>query len=634
LSSLTKALEANWRHFCYNIEMKNEIVKRLQDIMNCLGVADDLASGGVVVKIDYPENPDHGDFTTNAALVYAKKLGQSPKALADAVVEGFKKNMPVTIKDVSIAGPGFINFTIKDDVMAKEVLKFVAADLPLTDSTVMGSAVAGGRTSAAKHFSQLKSHEKSGPILVEYTDPNAFKVFHIGHLMSNSIGESLSRLIESSGAKVIRICYPSDQGLHIAKAIWAIQKHLAELPKDSASIQEKTAFLGKMYVEGTRSYGKKDANEIGKDQPVIETEQSKAQVEIDALNKVLYEKSDPEVNKIYEKGRKWSLDHFNELYVTLGTDFDDTIYESDMAPVGLAIVQKFLKKGVFEESQGAIVFNGEKAGLHTRVFVNSKGIATYEAKDVALNVTKFEKYPDTVQSIIITASEQNEYFKVLLKVLSLIDEKNGAKTKHIGHGMMRFAAGKMSSRTGNVVTADSLIGDIKEMVMKRIATRGFDSVEAEEVATIIAIGAIKYSILRSSIGSDIVFDSAASISFEGDSGPYLQYSVVRASAVLEKAGISAGLENHSALPDKVGLLEKLLARFPDVVERARVEYAPQVVANYLINLAGAFNSFYASQTIIDEKDPLSPYRLALTRGFKNIMTEGLWLLGIRVPKKM
>lgn len=595
--------------------MKNEISKSLNEILGSLGVAD------AVAKVDFPESLDHGDFTSNAAMVYAKKLGMPPRALAEKIAAEFGKDLPVELSGLSIAGPGFINFTVKGEVIAKEVVKFAES----AKTAGLGSS-REGRFGSVKSLEHGSAERAIGKILIEYTDPNTFKVFHIGHLMSNAIGESLSRLIEWSGAKVVRICYPSDIGLHIAKAIWAIQKHAGEMPKDGAAIQERTDFLGKMYVEGTAAY----ENDIA------------AKDDIDALNRIIYAKSSPEINALYEKGRKWSLEHFDALYEKLGTRFDDFIYESEMAPVGLDIVRHFLKKGIFEESEGATVFKGEPFGLHTRVFVSSQGIPTYEAKDLGLNLTKFKKHPDAIQSVIVTASEQNDYFKVLTKVISLIDEKDGAKTRHIGHGMMRFAEGKMSSRTGNVVTADSLITDIKALVKERIADRGFSPSDAEEIATDVAVGAIKYTILRSSVGSDIVFDSAASISFEGDSGPYLQYSAVRAASVQEKSeNLNPKSETNSKskiqkiqLPQNVGLLEKLIMRFPDIAERARVEYAPQIIANYLINLAGAFNGFYASQTIIDDKDPLTPYRLALTRAFKSVMTDGLWLLGIKVPKKM
>jgi arginyl-tRNA synthetase len=266
---------------------------------------------------------------------------------------------------------------------------------------------------------------------------------------------------------------------------------------------------------------------------------------------------------------------------------------------------------------------------------------------MGLNITKFKRYPGTNRSIVVTASEQNAYFKVMIKALGEIDANVGAKTEHIGGGMMRFAEGKMSSRTGNVITAEALLADIKGLVAEKIAGREFSAAEAEELAMTVAVAAIRYTILRTSIGSDIIFDSTKSISFEGDSGPYLQYSAVRAQSVLEKAK-SLGLSTDSktdaktdatavspmTLPEKVGLLERLISRFPDIAERAAHEYAPQHIASYLIELAGAFNAFYANSTIIDANEPLSPYRLALTRAFLATMTDGLWLLGIKVPKKM
>jgi len=570
--------------------MKQTLMKALSEAVEPLGI--DASS----IRLEYPEDPSHGDFSSNIAMANAKKLGMAPKVLAEKVIAAFDDVKPSFIESVSIAGPGFINFKVKDSFFAQSIAGIVEN----------GAEYGWG------------SGDRGRKIMVEYTDPNTFKVFHIGHLMSNAIGESLSRLIEASGAKVVRICYPSDIGLHIAKSIWAIQKHEDEIPSDSASIQERTAFLGKMYVEGTQKY---EADPAAKD-------------DIDALNKVIYAKSSRTVNALYEKGRKWSLDHFELLYKTLGTKFDGFIYESDMAPKGLEIVRSHIGK-VFEESEGAVVFKGEQYGLHTRVFINSLGLPTYEAKEVGLNVTKFQQHPDADSSIIVTASEQNDYFKVLLKVLALIDEKNREKTKrHIGHGMMRFASGKMSSRTGNVITAESLLADIKAMVAEKIVGREFTAAEADEVSEMIAVAAIKYTILRSAVGSDIIFDSSASISFEGDSGPYLQYSAVRANSVLEKAKAEISVDSKIILPENTGLLERLISRFPEVLERARAEYAPQHVAHYLTDLAGAFNSFYASTSIIDKDEPLSPYRIAITKAFLTTMTNGLWVLGIKVPRKM
>jgi len=611
--------------------MKEGIIEALKQVSQKVGI--DIK--GAQIQLDYPENPDHGDFSTNLAMAHAKSLKMAPKVLAEKLITELQnivaKNSSGSnsalnfIDSITVAGPGFINFKIKDQAIAKQILEAAKK------GSDYGKKV-GGKNPAAGAVPQN--------VLVEHTDPNAFKAFHIGHLMANAIGESLSRLVEFSGAKTTRICYPSDIGLHIAKSIWAMKKHVAEIPIDSAPIQMKTEFLGRMYVEGTQAY----------DAAALTVPSGPAKAEIDALNEVIYKKSDAGVNAFYEKGKAWSMEHFELLYKRLGTKFDDYLYESQMASVGLEIVKKasksslrFWKKNVFEESEGAIVFKGEQYGLHTRVFINSHSLPTYEGKEVGLNVTKFKKYPNTDRSIIITANEQNDYFKVLLKALSLLDENIATKTRHIGHGMLRFASGKMSSRTGKVITAEALISDIRELVQTKIADRKFSKEEADVLADIIAIGAIKYTILRQSVGSDVVFDSSASISFEGDSGPYLQYSAVRAGAVLEKAkqeGIG-GAKNLSALdtvaenlPEKVSLLEKLITRFPDIAERACAEYAPQHVANYLINLAGAFNSFYAQQQVVDAKDPLSPYYVTLTQVFRQTMINGLWLLGIKVPERM
>ena len=572
--------------------MDTEITLILRDIARRLSIEQPI-------HLEYPENPDFGDYSSNIALIGAKSLKTNPKELAQKIVEEIKKNMPLSVERVEIAGPGFINFKLKDRVFIANIFDV------LKNSQDCGKG----------------SKDKGKRIIVEYTDPNLFKVFHIGHLMSNAIGESLARLAEYSGASVVRICYPSDIGLHIAKAVWAMDKHRSEIPSDDADIQAKTDFLGKMYVEGTEVYEKSKED----------------QDDIDAINEILYAGGHSTVMELYKKGKNWSTEHFEILYNRLGTKFDNYIYESQVATKGLDIVKSFQKKGGFEESQGAVIFPGEKYGLHTRVFVNARGLPTYETKEVGLNVTKFELYPDTQESLIVTASEQNDYFKVLIKALCLIDKNIGSKTIHVGHGMMRFSHGKMYSRTGNVVTAESLLADIKNMVKEKIVDRGFSPEEFEDISDIIAIGALKYTVLRQSIGSDIVFDSVSSISFEGDSGPYLQYSAVRAASILEKAK-----EENIHLPKsfsdislpQIGILERLLARFPEIVTRARAEYSPQHMANYLINLAGAFNSFYATQIILDKNDPLSPYRLALTKAFLATITNGLWILGIKVPRRM
>lgn len=453
-------------------------------------------------------------------------------------------------------------------------------------------------------------------IIVEYTDPNLFKEFHIGHLMSNSIGESLARIFEWSGATVTRANYQSDVGPNVAKAIWGMMMLKSEMPSGHLSLSEKVAFLGKSYVLGSNAY---------EDNP-----ESKKQ--IDAINKSVYQKTDKEINKLYDWGRKASLDHFETIYKKLGTKFDLYFYESEVAPLGVFVAQELLTKGVLEKSEGAVIFRGEKFGLHTRVFINSQGLPTYETKELGLTKTKFDR-KDFDQSVVITASEQADYFNVLLKVLEFVDHRAANRTRHISHGMMRFAEGKMSSRKGNVITGESLIGDVEKLVQEKIQDRNLDPEEKAVISEQVAIGAVKYSILKQSPGKDIIFDFAKSLSFEGDSGPYIQYTHARICSVLKKAE-AAGLKPSLDMAENPGELEHLLARMSEVIDRAQKELAPQLILTYLINLASAFNHYYAGNVIVDEKSLQTPYRLALTQAVRHALKNGLHLLGIKAPEKM
>jgi arginyl-tRNA synthetase len=429
--------------------------------------------------------------------------------------------------------------------------------------------------------------------------------------MSNAVGESISRLIENGGAKVKRATYGGDVGLHVAKGIWGLLHEKRQ--KQEADI----VYLGRAYVVGSEKY---------------ETDES-AKKEIQEINKKVFEQSDTEINKLHEWGKKVSLETFHQIYQKLDSHFDFEFFESEMAPMGMFLVEEFLAKGIFEKSEGAIVFKGEKYDLHTRVFVNSQGLPTYETKELGLNKKKHELYPFH-RSIIVTANEQNDYFKVLLQVMTLVYPDIANRTRHISHGMLRFAEGKMSSRKGNIITGESLISDVEKLVEERIAERELSSIEKDEIKTKVAIAAIKYSILKQSPGSDIIFDPEKSLSFEGDSGPYLQYATVRAGSILQKAekeGIEVKTQN---IPLEISGIEKLLFRFPDIAKRATKEFAPQHIATYLIELAGAFNSYYANHQIVDAKDEYSSYKVALTQSFISVMKNGLHLLGIQVPEKM
>ena len=559
-------------------------------------IADSLKNLGIEVgeiTLEHPADLEHGDFSTNAALVYAKEAKMKPSKLADKIVEELKDKSLKFVERIEIAGAGFINFYLSPRFFASQIAEIISK----------GDNFGEGQTLADKK------------VMVEYTDPNPFKEFHIGHLMSNAIGESIARLFEASGAKVARACWQGDVGLHVAKAIWGMiqTNNKQQTTNNSKATVQK---WGEAYTVGSQKY---------------ETDEN-AKKEINKLNKKIFDRSDTEVNKLYDWGRQVSLEHFEEIYKKLGTKFDHYFFESREGREGEKIVAEFLKKGVFEKSENAVVFRGERFGLHTRVFITSQGLPTYETKELGLNKAKFEKEPDINQSVIVTANEQNDYFKVVLKAMEQIYPEIAAKTKHLSHGMLRFASGKMSSRTGNVITGESLISTMEDLVLEKIKDREFSPEEKQNIARAVGVGAIKYSILRSATGSDIIYDFEKSISFEGDSGPYLQYTYARALSVLRKTNLGVGLQCYLGARLPSSLLERLLYRFPEVVARAAKEFEPHHIATYLIELAGAFNNFYAKNKIIGSEE--ENYRLALTRAVSIVLKNGLWLLGMEAPERM
>lgn len=576
--------------------------------------AKELGFESIDFVVETPADIANGDYSTNIAMsllkgrrlfensiegsIDTKNVKYGPNFTTPReIAEGLKKKILDTLKNTSdgdiekieIAGPGFINFYLSR--------KFFTNSL-------------GNILEKGENFGKTKT--LSGKkIMVEYTDPNPFKPFHIGHLMSNAIGESISRLIESQGADVVRANYQGDVGLHVAKAIYGLQQK--GMPEESLSVSEQAIYIGECYSYGSNEYEDK----------------VEAKEEINKINKAVYEKSDSEINKIYEWGRKVTLEAFESIYDLLGTKFDYYFFEGKVAQKGIDIVRS--RKDIFTESDGAIVFHGEKYDpkLHTRVFINSQGLPTYETKEIGLTTEKFETEKDLSQSVVITANEQSDYFKVVSKAIEVMHPEMGQKMKHIAHGMLRFAEGKMSSRKGNIITGESLLRDAKEMVLDKMKDRDITDDEKEEVADIVSVAAIKYSILKQSIGGDIIYDFEKSISFEGDSGPYLQYGVVRINSLLGKAN-KVSLDTPT---QEVSHLERILHRYEEVLANSAEEYAPQKLVNFLVEVVAAYNNFYANHQIISD-DEYSSYKVALTKATGTVLTNGLHVLGMKIPKKM
>ena len=551
--------------------IRDSIHTLVSDALSQLGLSGD-------VVLEHPADTSHGDFSCNVAMVVAKKEGQNPKELAQKIVAALPTHE--YIERVEVAEPGFINFHLSEAFFTQSV------------AYIETNKDAWGR-------GESKKEER---VIIEYTDPNPFKELHIGHLVPNAIGESLSRLYEYAGAEVKRVTFQGDVGMHVAKAIWGLQD-MDVTPGSTIDVKQ----LGEAYAKGAQAY-----------------EAGGAAVEgIKDINKKVYERSDDGINALYDAGKASSLAYFEEMYELLGSDFDHYFFESETAPIGRAVVEKHIGD-VFEESEGAVVFKGEAHGLHTRVFINQEGIPTYEAKDIGLILAKKEWW-DFDTTITVTGAEQASYFAVIQKAAELILPDMTGKVEIVANGMLKLTEGKMSSRTGDVISARTFLEELTQRITERMG---------EDVGTRtpqqVAVGAIRYAVLRSGTGKDILFDPKNSISLEGDTGPYLQYTYARARSVLEKAKTTDSAD-RAGVP--ITNVERLLYRFPSVVARSVAEREPHHVAHFLHEIASAFNSWYAEEQILDGSEQ-EAYKLALTSAVATTLENGLWALGIEAPEKM
>ncbi len=659
--------------------LKSEISKVIKD----LGISEKID-----INLEIPPDSSHGDYTTNVAFQLSKILKKSPLEIASTIVKKLEiRNLKLEIAKVEALAPGFINFWISNEKLLENAKKIIADPQNFGKTNILVGK----------------------KIVVEFTDPNPFKEFHIGHVYTNTVGESLSRIFEANGATVWRADYFGDVGMHVAKAIWGIlhsdvknpdkkeviyQDNLDKLIEYAGQIlkflkektlNERIKFMGQGYALGSTLYeeserAKSDVIHLNKliyivAQKMWEKEKGlKAQVDYQK-GESLNQKELDMLYELYTKGRKWSLEYFDSLYSRLGMHFNGYYPESIAGERGYSLVKNHIKDGVFEESDGAIIFKGgnyallstpkgadnSRQGLHTRVFINSLGLPTYEAKELGLAPWKYEDFKYD-RSIIVTGSEIREYFKVLIAAMKAVEPELGNITMHLPHGMVRLPEGKMSSRTGKIITGEWLMDEAKQRVkgkVKRVKQQKEKDLDpssltihpsSDEIAEQIGIGAIKYAFLKSGIGKDIEFDFDNSLSFEGASGPYLQYSYVRTQSILEKAkdkGLMINDKNEKEIEklildpssfiinsEEILLLRKIF-HYEAAVAKAGEKYAPNIICEYLFDLAQLFSGFYQNNRIVDAKEAGErEFRLSLTKTVGFILEHGLSLLGIVAPKRM
>jgi arginyl-tRNA synthetase len=595
----------------------------------------------VNIHIEHPADLSNGDFSTNIAMGLAKNLKKSPLAIAEELSKKINENLPNYLQITKTANPGFINFWLNNKALLNTV------------ETIIKDK---------KTFGSIKANSKK-KIMIEFTDPNPFKEFHIGHLYSNAVGESISRLLEASGADLKRVNYQGDVGMHVAKSIWGLIKKLRDEKislnlLEGKSLVEKVKFLGQAYALGAEAYeNQKEASEEMKDINYLVfvsaqnflKEKYRWQPQVDYQQYISGKKYKLEqIEILYKNGREWSLAYFETIYKRLGTKFNYYYFESIVGEYGLKIIKEYLDKGVFEKHDGAVIFRGEKYGLHTRVFINQLGLPTYEAKELGLAPTKYKDFPYDL-SIIVTANEINEYFNVLIQALSLVNPPLATKTLHIGHGVVRLPEGKMSSRTGNILTGEWLLDEIKKKVLEILRNSSSLKIKKNKIESTseqITIGAVKYALLKANIGHDIIFNIEQSLNLQGNSGPYLQYTYARTKSILSKAKTlvppapatttfptGEDLCRIQFVSEELAIL-RLLYRFPEVVLLAAQNYSPNIICTYLYEIAQKFNSFYDKLPILKAAGGNRIIRLKITTATSQVIENGLRLLGIEAPEKM
>jgi arginyl-tRNA synthetase len=544
---------------------------------------------GVVLSVAVTK-PDaqFGDAATNIALRLATHVKKSPTQVASELLPHIERLSIVS--SAAVAGPGFLNIRITDDFYI---------------------------TALAEQF---VSKRKNKTVVVEYSCPNYFKELHAGHLYNTIAGDVIARLLERDGATVIRTTFGGDVGLHVAKCLYGMLVLVDTTAFEAVyermlglSEAERPTFLSGAYVKGSMLY---------------ETDEA-AKTTIDGLNKAVYacvaDSSSSALKNVYEQGRQWSKEYFVYLYDWLEVaPFDRYFKESETAHPGKELVLAHTDAGshTFTLSDGATVFRGEVHDLHTRVFITKQDIPTYETKDIGVMLLEQEAYQFD-ERVLLTGNDQSVYMQVVWKAFDLVQPGTAAKMKHVCNGTVRFGDGqKMSSRLGNVTRAVDILETVSGIVSERQG-------ESEQVKTI-SLAAVKYEFLKYRLGGDIAFDPKGSVSLEGNSGPYLQYALVRARAIKQKAQAVATVPKLLESGERQLLVK--MTDYPLIVRRAIDELAPHHICTYLYELAQEFNRFYEKCPVINSSREAE--RVYLVENYVRIVADGLSLLGIAVPKVM
>ncbi len=562
--------------------------------------------GETKIEISYPTNSDFGDYTTNVALQIAKKLHRNPFELAQEIASHIPTD--ATIQKVQVVQPGFINFWLQDAVYQTELHKI------LEKKDTYGHSNAGN----GKKW------------LIEHTSPNPNKAMHLGHLRNNVTGMAIANIWDAVGIEVIRDCIDNNRGIAIAKLMWGYLKFAKKEPQLPTTLEywyghqsqwntpteantSPDKFVDQLYVKASEDFKDKDV-EAAVRQMVIQ-----------------WENGDEKNRALWKKVLDFSHHGQAQTYARLGNHFDKVWHEDEHYQLGKDIVHEGLQKRVFKKLEdGAVLSQLEAYNLPDTIIIKSDGTSLYITQDIALTKLKKDTFnPDKLHWVV--GPEQTLALKQLFAICEQLGIAKREDLIHIPFGWMSLKGkGKMSSRTGNVVYIEDLLDDAKTELLQL----NFTAQDKERVAEILAVGAVKYSILKVGRTTDTAFDFQTSLSLEGDSGPYLQYTYARCQSILSQSNHSLSVTMAATTTNEELAIMRHLIKFASVIENSAYQYAPNLLCSYLFELAQKFNFFYQKSPVLKAEEQTRLFRLQLTAAVAQVLKNGLSLLGIETAEKI
>ena len=558
------------------------------------------------------------EFEGNLTIVvfpFLRASHKAPDATAQEIGEYLAANCNAVEKFNVIKG--FLNITIKPSFWA-QLLENICRN---------------------ENYGFKQETPESQLVMIEYSSPNTNKPLHLGHVRNNLLGFSLAQIMKANGNKVVKTNIVNDRGIHICKSMLAWLKWGNGITPESSG-KKGDHLIGDFYVLFDKHY-KEEIKEIAAAQGISEEEAEKQSTLMQEAREMLkkWEDNDPEVRALWEKMNEWVYAGFDETYKRMGVDFDKIYYESQTYLEGKEKVEEGLEKGVFyRKDDNSVWADLTPDGLDHKLLLRSDGTSVYMTQDIGTAKLRYQDYPID-KMIYVVGNEQNYHFHVLSLLLDKLGFKWGKDLIHFSYGMVELPHGKMKSREGTVVDADDLMDKMVEDALAMTSDRleGMTDDEKREVARIIGMGALKYFILKVDPRKNMLFNPAESIDFNGNTGPFIQYTYARIQSLLRKAGDNLPALNVDAVTpnDKEIAIIQRVADFPAVVEEAGKTYSPALIANYTYELAKEFNQFYHDYSILKEDDEnVKVFRLELSRTVASVIKRAFSLLGIEVPERM